>query len=230
MRTPPARFIALLLLALCVTSARAQVKPTTPLQFTDSTLAALSRDLAARSPTYAASLETLVDSPVPVTVGTPQQLRRRIPRHLRKVSHLAVAIAVGHPKRIFRRRPPHRSQIREILIVMDAPLFERIYRERGKEDALATDLQAILAHEITGHAEGWIKSGTIADGCLDPGFYLLYAVPDARGCAVDRENEVRRDLRILERPSYRLTALTSGIDYDEIDRIHLQARGIRIKP
>jgi hypothetical protein len=188
----------------------------------DPYLGYVARRLAERSPTFRRSLAHLAAAEVPVVVGTPAQLQGRLPREMKRRSMLAVAISL--PGRRRRGDEPGHVPLRGVLVVIDLPLLREVYTSAGMLHTLEDDVAVTLAHELSGHALGWIETGDAFEGCLDPAFPELARDSTARGCAVERENEVRREIEVGERPSYLHLPLRSGWSWEALDRIHLERR------
>ncbi len=182
----------------------------------DPTLAVLTADLERRSPTFAAATRALAEGSVPVVVGTPEQLRRMLPRSMafRQAPWLPVSYA--------RAIPGDGGRVRAVVVVIDVPFYERLYRGAGMNGALAQDLQILLAHELAGHALGWARDRRLAGGCRDPEPLALMAAPELAGCAVEQENRVRDELGVLPRPTYLNMVYPSGQAHDEVEMAYAQ--------
>jgi hypothetical protein len=188
----------------------------------DPYLGTVVRRLADRSPTFRGSLAHLAAAGVPVVVGTPEQLRKKLPSEMKRRSLLAVAVSL--PGRRRRGDEPGRVPLRAVLVVIDLPLLREVYDSAGVLHALEDDVAVTLAHELSGHALGWVEAEDAFQGCLDPGYQALLNDSTARGCAVERENRVRREIGLAERASYLHLPLTSGQSWEALDRTHLERR------
>ncbi|MDP9349654.1 MAG: hypothetical protein M3P24_11035, partial [Gemmatimonadota bacterium] len=178
--------------------------------------------LAGRSASFRGSLAHLAAAGIPVVVGTPEQLRKKLPREMKQRSMLAMAVSL--PGRRRRGDEPGRVPLRAVLVVIDLPLLREVYDSAGVLHALENDVAVTLAHEISGHALGWVEAQDAFEGCLDPGYPEILSDSTARGCAVERENRVRREIGVVERPSYLYLPLSSGQSWEALDRTHLERR------
>lgn len=196
----------------------------------DPYLATVALGLAGHSPTFRETLDRLRTARIPVTVGTPEQLARHLPRFARRSSLLATAVAI--PRRGARvprgKDDPRPVALERVLVIVDVEAFRSRYASAGTLAALQRDLEIVLAHEMSGHAEAWARSAELHSGCPDPTLAEILGGSEAGGCAVERENRVRRELGVVERASYREMPLTSGESWQELDRTHLLRRGIRL--
>lgn len=94
------------------------------------------------------------------------------------------------------------SRVDTVIVVINLPLLERLYSDATMAD-LERDLDRIVAHEVYGHAVPYLLAGHLSGKCADP-------VPGQRAtesCAITRENEIRRELRLGERRSAGLDSL-----------------------
>jgi len=186
----------------------------------DPELARLIQDLARRSPTFAGALETISRGTLPMVVGAPDQVRRLLPSELRRRAPIAYAAAVhDHAGGLAGPR------VRRVVVVVDLAAYARLYRGAPDAAAMSLDLEVILAHEIAGHAVGWSVSGRLLSGCLDPDPLTVATVPGVLGCAVERENAVRRELGVAERHAYGHLIYPSGRSHDAIEEAY--SRGER---
>jgi hypothetical protein len=105
------------------------------------------------------------------------------------------------------------SSVSTVLVVVNVELLERMYRTAGapRRD-LQDDIARILVHEVYGHAIPYLLAGHVSGVCADP--------VDTRstGCSIERENEVRRELRLGVRRGYDLDglALARYIDWSRL--------------
>jgi hypothetical protein len=180
------------------------------------TLAWLVEDLSNRSPTFTRALRALSAGGTPLVVGTPGQLRRLLPRELRRHAPIAYAAALHDHS-----DAPGGPRVQRIVVVVDVDAYRRLYQ--SDPAGLRMDLEVILAHEIAGHAAGWSRTGLLRSGCLDPDPLTVATDPEATGCAVDEENAVRRELGVPARLTYGHLIYPSGRSHDAV--LEAYARG-----
>lgn len=92
---------------------------------------------------------------------------------------------------------PHDGlRVDEVVVVVNLPLIADVHARLGslpgEHDA---DLDRILVHEVYGHALPILLAGSLAGRCADP-------APGQRAseaCAIQRENDVRSELRLGRR-------------------------------
>ncbi len=87
-------------------------------------------------------------------------------------------------------------RVDEVVVVINLPLIADVHARLGslpgEHDA---DLDRILVHEVYGHALPILLAGSLAGRCADP-------APGQRAseaCAIQRENDVRSELRLGRR-------------------------------
>ena len=101
------------------------------------------------------------------------------------------------------------SSISTVLVVVNLPLLERIHSRRGSLPAEHdADLDAILVHEVYGHAFPYLLAGETSGRCADP-------VPGERpqdACSIARENAVRAELGLGRRTGYGLNGLLLSLE------------------
>lgn len=196
------------------------------LTITDPHLVSVMRRMSDRSPSFRQALDGLAAARIPVLVGTPAALIEQLPPPVRSRSLLARAVPIPArlPARRFRLPGSPRLPLRQVIVVIDVPAIRDLYGMQGVLPALEADLAIILAHELAGHALDWARSGDLYDACLDPSALALAVDPGAKGCAVERENQVRRDLGLVERSAYLELPLSSGQSLVDLERVHLLHR------
>lgn len=196
------------------------------LTITDPHLVSVMRRMSDRSPSFRQALDGLAAARIPVLVGTPAELIDLLPPPVRSRSLLARAVPIPArlPERRLRLPGAPRLPLRQVIVVVDVPAIRDLYGIQGVLPALEADLAIILAHELAGHALDWARSGDLYDACLDPSTVVLALDPGAKGCAVERENQVRRDLGLVERSAYLELPLSSGQSLLDLERVHLLHR------
>lgn len=228
--TPPARVVARAAAALSAPEVRAARTVDAThwgnLTITDPHLVSVMRRMSNRSPSFRQALDGLAAARIPVLVGTPPELIDQLPPPVRSRSLLARAVPIPArlPQRRFRLPGAPRLPLRQVIVVIDVPAIRDLYGIQGVLPALEADLAIILAHELAGHALDWARSGDLYDACLDPSTVVLALDPGAKGCAVERENQVRRELGLVERSAYLELPLSSGQSLIDLERVHLLHR------
>jgi hypothetical protein len=94
------------------------------------------------------------------------------------------------------------SRVSTVVVVINLPLLDKLFSDATLAD-LHADLDRILAHEIYGHAIPYVLAGHLSGKCADP-------LPKQRAtdaCAIQRENEIRSELRLGQRREYGLDGL-----------------------
>ena len=96
------------------------------------------------------------------------------------------------------------ENVHRVLVVIDFDLLEEAHRRQGSlQGEIEADLDALIVHEIYGHALPYLLAGHLSERCADP-------APGQRAeesCAIRRENEVRKELGLIRRTSYGIAAL-----------------------
>ena len=100
------------------------------------------------------------------------------------------------------------ARVEAVVVIINLPLLERLYSDATTAQ-LQADLDRIVAHEVYGHAIPYLLAGTLAGKCADP----LPGERATESCAIRRENEIRRELRLGERREYGLDGLALSRRY-----------------
>jgi hypothetical protein len=192
--------LALVVLGLAVASETTTGQGTAPGQPADGTGAALHashpavkarlHQIAAGSATWRQAVDAVGRLGRRILILTPDQVR--------------VAQAPGGPAETFDPTllaeavpVPHDGlRVDEVVVVVNLPLIADVHARLGslpgEHDA---DLDRILVHEVYGHALPILLAGSLAGRCADP-------APGQRAseaCAIQRENDVRSELRLGRR-------------------------------
>lgn len=157
----------------------------------DADVAAALRRIDQGSPTWRAELDEVarrggrvVVATVGELTGVPEQFARQ---QLAEVTPIAAAD----------------GSVREVLVVINRELLRDAYRHaRGSAEDEQQDLARILIHEVYGHAVPYLVAGHVSGACSDP-----LSESDSRSCSLDRENVIRRELRLGVRIRYDLSGL-----------------------
>ena len=94
------------------------------------------------------------------------------------------------------------ARVEVVVVVVNVPLLDEMHA-RGVRAEFERDLDRILAHEVYGHAIPYLLAGSLAGRCADP-------APGQRvteACAIQRENQIRTELRLGMRREYGLASL-----------------------
>jgi hypothetical protein len=194
-------FVVLALAATMGTAAFAEPRWTwldrPPLIVEHPVLASRLARLYAVSPKWRDALHAVAETGRRVVVLTPDKVRVRDQRGGLEVPFDRDVLAEAQPI------ADDWSRVETVLVVVNLPLFDRLYSDASEADLLA-DLDAILAHEIYGHAVPYLLAGHLSGKCADP-------APQQRAtdaCAIKRENEIRGELRLDERRGHGLDGLS----------------------
>ncbi len=89
-------------------------------------------------------------------------------------------------------------RVESVLIVVNLELLQRLSGLPVAAVDFEDDVDRIVAHEVYGHAIPLLLSGTLAGNCADPatGQRAIAA------CAIQRENVIRREMRLGQRFDY----------------------------
>lgn len=95
------------------------------------------------------------------------------------------------------------ARVQVVVVVVNVPLLDQMHAS-GVRAEFQNDLDRILAHEVYGHAIPYLLAGSLAGRCPDP----APGQPATEACAIQRENQVRAELRLGLRREYGLDGLT----------------------
>ena len=90
------------------------------------------------------------------------------------------------------------SRIDSVLIVVNLELLQRLSGLPVTAVDFEDDVDRIVAHEVYGHAIPLLMSGTLAGHCADP----ATGQSAIASCAIQRENIIRREMRLGQRSDY----------------------------
>ena len=188
-------------LAAVPISARTQDGPLGPIQSNHPELSASLGRIYAGSPTWRDALAAVSSTGRRMFVVTPDKVRVAD----RDGTHRPFdenVLAEVHPL------ADDRDRVDAVIVIINLALLERLYSDATVAD-LEADLDRIVAHEVYGHAVSYLLAGSLSGKCADPS-------PGERAtdsCAIKRENEIRRELRLGERRGYGLTDLALARRY-----------------
>lgn len=164
-------------------------------------LASLSR-IQAGSATWREALRAVTDTGRRIIVVTPDKVRLRDEAGTKERPFDEDVLAEVYPV------ADMWSRVDTVIVVINLPLMDTLYSDATLVD-LERDLDRIVAHEIYGHAIPYLLAGHLSGKCADP-------APRQRAtesCAIKRENEIRRELRLGERRSHGLDGLALARRY-----------------
>jgi hypothetical protein len=168
------------------------------MEFPSRYLESRTQELARRSPTWRAGMDSLRATGFWVVVGTPAEIRETVPglggygaRHLGEV--VPVRDASG--------------RLVGAVVTVDVELLRRLSAEAGLTAAeMDGDVDRILIHELYGHVLPLAWTRQILGGCPDP----APGEPAESSCAIQRENLIRSELGLEPRLAYDLSGLNLG--------------------
>lgn len=94
--------------------------------------------------------------------------------------------------------PDAQSHVDAVLIVVNLELLLKLSGLPAKAADFEDDLDRILAHEVYGHAVPFLLAGNMSGKCADP----AAGQSAIASCAVQRENVIRREMRLGQRFDY----------------------------
>lgn len=182
--------------------ARAQDAASGPIHANHPTLLASLSRVQAGSVTWRDALRAVADTGRRIIVVTPDKVRLRDQATNEERPFDEDVLAEVHPL------ADMWSRVDTVIVVINLPLMDRLYSDATIFD-LERDLDRIVAHEVYGHAIPYVLAGHMSGKCADP-------APRERAtesCAIKRENEIRRELRLGERRGYDLDGLALARRY-----------------
>lgn len=150
-----------------------------------------------RSPTFAGAIAAVESSGMlRVRIGYRHHVMRPYER-LMGEDRSAAAFLSDDPLRY----PTGNIQCHVRVVFFTDMLEEDLLRAGVPEDVVVLDLALVLAHEVFGHLVPFAEQGVTLwpSPCRDPD---RRTARRTTGCAVDRENLVRRELGVPTRPTY----------------------------
>lgn len=158
-------------------------------------LASLSR-IHSGSVTWREALRAVADTGRRIIVVTPDKVRLRDEAGTKERPFDEDVLAEAYPV------ADMWSRVDTVIVVINLRLMDTLYSDATLVD-LERDLDRIVAHEIYGHAIPYLLAGHLSGKCADP----APRQRAAESCAIKRENEIRRELRLGERRSHGLDGL-----------------------
>lgn len=90
------------------------------------------------------------------------------------------------------------GRLNTVLVVVNLQLMQKLSGLPVTAIDFEDDLDRILAHEVYGHALPFLLAGDISANCADP----AVGQSALTSCAVQRENVIRREMRLGQRYEY----------------------------
>lgn len=151
-------------------------------QVLDSLVADRIRRLRAVAPSFDLAWRELEASPVPVVIGTRQQLHAALPRHVRASAGWAGITVTWEGA----------GETERAAVALRVEWLRRLHASYGNPDpAFLEALDGLLIHEIYGHLAPAVRAHGAANLCADP----APGEPLAESCVGRRELALRAELR-----------------------------------
>ena len=170
------------------------------LEILDPFLATRIQLLEERSPQLRAAMDAARAGPIPVVIGTPVQVQERLGGQL----NLAKEIGNERIGEFRARRPdPELPEIDLVVIRVDLTALHRAAKRRliGGTAWLERTTDAIVIHELWGHAVPVLAAGSITGRCPDP----RPGEVEAESCVMRRESVLRAELGLSPRKTYSIS-------------------------
>lgn len=90
------------------------------------------------------------------------------------------------------------ARVETVLVVINLELLQKLSRLPVTAVDFEDDVDRIIAHEVYGHAIPFLLSGSLAGQCADP----VIGQSALASCVIQRENVIRREMRLGERFEY----------------------------
>lgn len=180
----------------------AKESPDGPIVARSSALTASLQRLHSGSAAWRNAVAALTATGRRAVVVTPDHVRVRDPNGNGDRPFDADLLAEVHPL------ADEEARVQVVVVVINVPLLDEMHA-RGLRAEFENDLDRILAHEVYGHAIPYLLAGTLAGRCADP-------APGQRAtdaCAIQRENQIRAELRLGLRREYGLDGLAIARRY-----------------
>lgn len=105
---------------------------------------------------------------------------------------------------------PDSQRVDYVLVVVNLDLLQKLSRLPVAAEEFEEDVDRILAHEVYGHAVPYLLAGTLAAKCADP----AKGQSAIASCVIQRENVIRREMRLGQRVEYGRESLALARRYD----------------
>lgn len=90
------------------------------------------------------------------------------------------------------------SRVDYVLVIVNLDLLQKLSRLPVSAEEFEEDVDRILAHEVYGHAVPFLLAGSFAAKCADP----VIGQSAIASCVIQRENVIRREMRLGQRFEY----------------------------
>jgi hypothetical protein len=90
------------------------------------------------------------------------------------------------------------SRVDTVLVVVNLELLKKLSGLPVTAVDFEDDVDRVIAHEVYGHAIPFLLSGSLAGNCPDP----VAGQSAAASCVIQRENVIRREMRLGLRSEY----------------------------
>ena len=175
--------LAATIVAAAPPSVFAQERADSAIQAWHPVLAASVERLAAESPSFRDALRAVTATGRRAVLITPDKFDGVF-----DAETLAQAEPVGSEQ----------SRVDYVLVVVNLELLQKLSGLPMTAVDFEDDVDRILAHELYGHAVPYLLAGTPTAKCADPAI----GQSAAASCAVQRENVIRREMRLGQRIEY----------------------------
>ena len=182
--------IAAALIAALPTIASAQEASGGPLQVWNPVLASSVQRLTTESASWREAITAVAATGRRALVITPDQIKTPI-----EADTLAQVFPLADEQ----------SHVETVLIVINVNLLHELSGLPATAVDFEDDVDRIIAHEVYGHAIPFLLSGSLAGKCADPAI----GQSAAASCAIQRENVIRREMRLGQRADYGRDSLAS---------------------
>src|SRR5262245_2745231 len=150
--------------------------------------------LAAESRTFRDAIDAVAATGRKAVLTTPDQVSFEFDR---------TVLAQAYPQ------SDDRSRVDTIVIVINLDLLQKLSGLSMKAIDFEDDLDRIVAHEVYGHAIPILLAGGLSGHCADP----AVGQSALTSCAVQRENVIRREMKLGTRIEYGRDSLTLARRY-----------------
>ena len=154
-------------------------------------LAASLERLSAESPSWRKAVETVSQSGRRILVSLPDQIKIPDGKGGFMPSDPAV-LAEVHPL------SEDDARVETVIVVVNLDLLQALSRLPVGAADFEDDVDRIMAHEVYGHAIPILLAGNMSGNCADPAI----GQSAQAACAIQRENVIRREMRLGARVDY----------------------------
>jgi hypothetical protein len=96
------------------------------------------------------------------------------------------------------------GSVASVLVVVNVAALQEIHDRRGSlPGEFMAGVDAVLAHEVYGHAVPYLEAGHVSGRCPDP----VAGQAATEACAIQRENAIRAELKLGRRTDSSLLSL-----------------------